>query len=215
MSNLKILSSAIRQTDNLYSLNDLHKASGGEEKHTPNRFVRRGQTKALIAEIEKTPKMASTQKKGVISPLKVYNGNRSDGLSGTYACKELVYAYAMWISPKFHLHVIRAFDEFQKPKQNVLPLEQAPLPDDLQKMLDERLSQYTGMAYQQIKSSLERCARDAMTKGGARIELFNEWSKDSKVTLVFNSETSVLVAFSSCLRGELDKFERSLKRVRA
>lgn len=96
MSNLQILSQSIRTFENLYALNDLHIASGGKSKHQPSNFVRLDTTKALIAEIEKDNQHA----------LKIIRGGN---FQGTYACKELVIAYAMWISPKFHLIVLRAF----------------------------------------------------------------------------------------------------------
>lgn len=49
---------------------------------------------------------------------------------GPYAFKELVYAYAMWISPKFHLQVIRAFDAQQQQA-----ITKAPAPLDYQRIM--------------------------------------------------------------------------------
>ena len=108
MSNLQILTQSIRIFENLYALNDLHIASGGKSKHQSN-FVRLDTTKALIAEIEKDNQHA----------LKIIRGTNG----GTYACEELVIAYAMWISPQFHLVVLRAFLAMHRnqPQQLALP----------------------------------------------------------------------------------------------
>ena len=86
----------IRQQNGLFSLNDLHKAAGGEAKHQPALFMRMEQTQALITEIgNSTDSQSFKTKEG-------RNG-------GTYACRELVIAYAAWISAAFHLKVIRVF----------------------------------------------------------------------------------------------------------
>lgn len=55
MHSLTLGTSTIRLHDGLYSLNDLHKAAGGEEHQRPNQFIRLDQTQALIAEIETDP----------------------------------------------------------------------------------------------------------------------------------------------------------------
>ncbi|KGQ46828.1 KilA-N domain-containing protein [Gallibacterium anatis] len=53
MKNLTILNTQIRTLDNLYSLNDLHIASGGANKHRPSLFVRLDTTQDLINELQK------------------------------------------------------------------------------------------------------------------------------------------------------------------
>ncbi|MEZ2742683.1 KilA-N domain-containing protein [Paenalcaligenes hominis] len=91
----------IRQdADGRFSLNDLHKAAGREPKHQPHNWLRLESTQELVAEINHSSLMRSA--------FQVINGGTN---RGTYVCKELVYAYAMWISPKFHLQVIRAYDQ--------------------------------------------------------------------------------------------------------
>ena len=98
MNAIQISNVTIRQTENhLYNLNDLHKASGGDEKQQPAFWLRNKQTQELIAEIEAQDGVAVTTSQG--------GKNR-----GTFVCKELVYAYATWISAKFFLLVIRTFD---------------------------------------------------------------------------------------------------------
>lgn len=89
---------AIRQHNGLFSLNDLHKAAGGEVKHKPSFFLRLDQTQALVAEIQQVADSQLT--------LKVVHGGKE---RGTYACRELVIAYAAWISAAFHLKVISVF----------------------------------------------------------------------------------------------------------
>ncbi|MCW4151906.1 KilA-N domain-containing protein [Halomonas sp. 18H] len=85
---------AVRQDrEGRFNLNDLHKAAGGVKHHQPGKFLFNQSTQDLISEIGE---YAVHSKRG--------------RYGGTFVVKELVYAYAMWISPAFHLKVIRAYD---------------------------------------------------------------------------------------------------------
>jgi phage antirepressor YoqD-like protein len=111
MNALVIADVAIRRDDRgRYCLNDLHRAAGGEKRHQPSDWLRLKYTADLIehvkSEIPGNPGIASIQ-----------------GL-GTFVSKELVYAYAMWISPAFHLQVIRAYDAMvaSRPQESPFPI---------------------------------------------------------------------------------------------
>jgi hypothetical protein len=66
-------------------LNDLHKASGEDRKKWPSFWLENKQTRGLIDVLSKTG----------IPVLTIHGGSKR----GTYVCKQLVYAYAMWLSP--------------------------------------------------------------------------------------------------------------------
>lgn len=105
MNAIQISNVSIRQVNGLYSLNDLHRASGGEDKNAPRRWLQNQQTIDLIEQCEIDGFPSILVKQGV----------------GTFACKELICAYATWISPTFFLQVIRTFLAVQE--QGSLKLE--------------------------------------------------------------------------------------------
>ncbi|WP_025320619.1 KilA-N domain-containing protein [Granulibacter bethesdensis] len=113
---LSILNTPIRQdAEGRFCLNDCHKAAGGEKSKQPANFMRLDTTRALAEEIAPS----SDVRRGVgipTGPINVINDGKSNG---TYVVKELVYAYGMWISPAFHLRVIRAFDAMMQREQIV------------------------------------------------------------------------------------------------
>jgi len=82
----------------LFNLNDLHKSAGGRKDQAPALFMRGKQVTELSNELFKVY--------GSVPFKKVMGRN-----GGTYARKEIIYAYAMWISPEFHLKVIKCFDD--------------------------------------------------------------------------------------------------------
>lgn len=110
-SPLFLCSTHVRQDDaGRYRINDLHAAavaSGVTKDIRPNEFFSSRSTLELISELTAT-EISVTEKINDLAPINVVKGFDID--QGTYVCKEMVYAYAMWISPAFMLQVIRTFD---------------------------------------------------------------------------------------------------------
>lgn len=117
-----VLSNIVIRQDNdgRFCLNDLHKASFAKDSKKPSEWMRNMQTKEIIDELISEAGNPSSITQKIICTIR-------GGLNqGTYAVKELVYAYAMWISPKFHLQVIRAYDEMVSRQFESLRKQQQP-----------------------------------------------------------------------------------------
>ena len=139
---LSLSNTEIRQLGGLYSLNDLHRASGGADNHRPAQFMRTEQTQGMIAELCK-----SAQLKNCVRSTR-------GKLGGTFVCRELVYAYAMWISAAFCLTVIRAFDAMYSPQpsysvapQQTLSAQQAQELRDMVRNHAEHLPKHLQAAF--------------------------------------------------------------------
>lgn len=106
-----------RDSEGRFCLNDCHAASGGDKAKRPANWMRTARAKALVEELSCGNSHSFSE--GACSDLSTPSSDLSrppvvilnDGIgNGTYAVKELVYAYASWMEPKFELMVIRAFD---------------------------------------------------------------------------------------------------------
>ena len=112
MTAITIFDTGIRQdAQGRFCLNDLHRAAGGAKKHAPNEWARTRQTQELAQEISKP---------GIPGLVSIHGGKAQ----GTYACRELVVAYAAWISPSFHLKVLQVFLAAMAPARPALPRPQ-------------------------------------------------------------------------------------------
>lgn len=118
MKALVIANTQIRRDSAVrYCLNDLHEAavaSGYDYKRTQvSNWLRLDQTKDLVRELQLLRSEELKTESEEIELVRAAPGRHG----GTYAVKELVYAYAMWISPKFQIHVIRAYDALQQDRR--------------------------------------------------------------------------------------------------
>lgn len=143
MNDLTIIDTAIRRDSaGRYCLNDLHRAAGNNNRHRPSLWLANKATKAQLAVLESEARIPAlraedvsqgdTQISGVTFqskagipalPISDQRGGQYES-RGTFVCKELVYSYAMWISPEFFLKVVRAYDSLVTGNY-VKPLTQA------------------------------------------------------------------------------------------
>ena len=170
--NITILNTAIKQDKKgLFCINDIHKAAGGKNKHKPSYWLSNQLTKELIAEISSD---------GGI-PLSVVRGGLNQG---TYVCKELVYAYAMWINAKFHLHVIRTFDEviqqdYQRQRlRELVKVEYKPMTDAIK---FEKEHQGKDVKYFHFSNEADLINRIALGMTSAKFKVFHKIGKTESI----------------------------------
>jgi hypothetical protein len=148
MTALVLSGIGIRQdAEGRYCLNDLHRAAGGDGNDAPAQWFRNKSYKELHDQLALEARCANLH----IAPMDTIRGGLSQG---TYVCKELVYAYAMWISPAFHLKVIRAYDQ----------LVTAPPPQPVVNLADPAALRGLLLSYTEKVMELEQTVQEQAPK---------------------------------------------------
>ena len=107
---LSIIGTQIRADERgRYCLNDMHRASGAQEKHKPSRFLRNAGIKAFVAALD--AKLIREAKDQNWSSVEVRRGG--DDRGGVFAHELVVLRYAAWISAEFEVEV---YSEFKSAK---------------------------------------------------------------------------------------------------
>ena len=100
----------IEQSSNgLYSINDIHRASGGLKKHQPAKWFQLQSTTNFVRYQEEKAKSQALNQGSKNLVVETIEGRNYGGNSGTFVSRKLVVAYAMWISPAFADHVLDTF----------------------------------------------------------------------------------------------------------
>lgn len=131
------------------NLNDLHTASGGENKNRPSIWAELEKTKALIATLLESDETLDP------SVLSIVKGGSNPG---TFAHELLAISYASWISPEFQLQVNRVFLAYRRGE-----LVHSSTPPELRTRLDSLVEakakglisghRASEMAYEAIRSN--------------------------------------------------------------
>lgn len=183
---LIISDTQIRQdTEGRYCLNDLHRASGGQPRHKPGNWLRSQQVVDLI-ELLKSEIFPGAPE--II---------QSKQQLGTFISIELVYDYAMWISPAFKVEVIRAH------RAVMAQARPEALPTPVQAAINRRAFIVIAEAHRQINLTLTESARRHLAEGHTAAETADlvEHGPLRQIRLVHCDELRPLAALLSELSG--------------
>ncbi|HBU7189870.1 TPA: KilA-N domain-containing protein [Escherichia coli] len=96
-----------------FSLTDIWKLSGMGEEKRPSKWLATQHAQKQIAYIEFLAEIRGNLN-GRILPIETGKGR----YSGTWGIKELAISYAMWLSPEYHVEVVKGFAEYEDAKKS-------------------------------------------------------------------------------------------------